>query len=82
VQVLNPDGHDQSQQRFGLYRWHIPDPVRFQKDLRVTIQDLGWKHDGTYLPLTDDIASVAYWYQMEPHQPFPQLPAKDQLEIY
>lgn len=43
VQVIEPDGLYQSQQRFGLYRWHIADPVRFETDLRVTIQALGWK---------------------------------------
>lgn len=80
IQVIKPDGHYVSQERFGLYRWHIPDPVRFNKDLRVTIQDLGWRHNRTYLPLQDDIASVAYWYQMEPHAPFPKLPDKDHLE--
>ena len=52
-----------------LYRWHIPDPIRFTKDLRVTIQALGWQDDGTYLPLADDIASVAYWYQAESSNP-------------
>jgi hypothetical protein len=82
IQAIQPDGHYQSQQRFGLYRWHIPDPVRFDTDLRVTIQDLGWRKNGTYLPLMDDIASVAFWYQTEPHAPFPALPGKDQLEVY
>lgn len=81
VQVLRPDGLYQSQQRFGLYRWHIPDPIRFEKDLRITIQALGWRGGGKYLPLMDDIASVAYWYQTEPHAPFPKLPTKDQLEV-
>jgi len=81
VQVLKPDGLYQSQQRFGLYRWHIVDPVRFESDLRVTIQDLGWREDGTYLPLRDDIASVAFWYQLEPHAAFPKLPPKNELEI-
>jgi len=81
IQVLRPDGLYQSQQRFGLYRWHIPDPVRFDSDLRVTIQALGWHSGGRYLPLMDDIASVAYWYQLEPHARFPRLPAKDQLEV-
>jgi Protein of unknown function (DUF2961) len=81
VQVLKPDGLYQSQQRFGLYRWHVPDPIRFESDLRVTIQALGWTSGGRYLPLTDDIASVAFWYQAEPHAPFPKLPAKEQLEI-
>ena len=66
IQVLKPDGLYVSQQRFGLYRWHIVDPVRFETDLRVTIQALGWRNDRRYLPLTDDIASVAFWYQMEP----------------
>ena len=47
LQVLQPDGLYQSQQRFGLYRWHIVDPVRFETDLRVTIQDLGWRLDGS-----------------------------------
>jgi hypothetical protein len=68
-------------QRFGLYRWHIADPIRFEKDLKVTIQALGWKPKGPYLPLEDDIASVAYWYQTEPHVKFPALPAKQDLLI-
>jgi hypothetical protein len=80
-QVLAPDGLYRSQQRFGLYRWHIMDPIRFQRDLRVTIQALGWRSQGRYLPLQDDIASTAFWYQREPHAPFPQLPDKDFLEV-
>jgi hypothetical protein len=80
-QVLRPDGLYASQQRFSLYRWHIMDPVRFESDLRVTIQALGWRSDGRYLPLRDDIASVAYWYQAEPHAPFPSLPPRDVLEL-
>jgi hypothetical protein len=57
--------------RYGLYRWHVLDPVRFEKDLKVTIQALGWWPGGKYQPLQDDIASVAYWYQAEPHADFP-----------
>ena len=79
--VIRPDGLYQSQQRFSLYRWHIADPVRFERDLKVTIQALGWRAGGRYLPLQDDIASVAYWYQQEPHGSFPALPGKDQLEL-
>jgi hypothetical protein len=82
AQVIRPDGLYQSQQRFGLYRWHITDPIRFESDLRVTIQALGWKFNGKYQPLTDDIASVAFWYQMEPHNPFPKLPSKDDLAVH
>ncbi len=60
---------------WSLYRWHIQDPVNFDEDLRVTIQALGWGPDGKYKKMADDIASVAYWYQTEPHAPFPKLPA-------
>ncbi len=84
-QVIKPDGLYRSQQRFGMYRWHITDPIRFKEDLRVTIQALGWRaiRNGIrrYLPLQDDIASVGYWYQTEPHAPFPALPDADGLEI-
>ncbi len=84
-QVIRPDGGPRSQQRFGMYRWHIMDPIRFQQDLRVTIQALGWraKRDGMqrYLPLRDDIASTCFWYQAEPHAPFPPLPDADFLEV-
>ena len=80
-QVIRPDGAYRANQRFGLYRWHIADPIRFDNDLKVTIQALGWTGDGRYLPLRDDIASVAYWYQTEPHKTFPVLPTKDELEV-
>jgi hypothetical protein len=80
-QVIRPDGGYRSQMRFGMYRWHIPDPVRFEHDLRVTIQALGWRSGGRYLQLQDDIASVAYWYQTLPTAPFPPLPDRDALEI-
>ena len=74
AQVIPPDQVDQPGQRYGLYRWHITDPVRFDRDLKVTIQALGWQSGGRYLPLGDDISSVAFWYQTEPHAPFPKLP--------
>ena len=80
-QVIRPDGTYKANQRFGLYRWHVMDPIRFEKDLKVTLQALGWRSEGRYLPLQDDIASVAYWYQTLPTAPFPQLPDKDYLEI-
>ncbi|MEZ6073905.1 MAG: glycoside hydrolase family 172 protein [Pirellulales bacterium] len=73
--------HDGPQRRFGEYRWHVTDPVRFEDDLKVTIQSLGWQSEGRYLPLEDDLASVAYWYQLEPHRPFPPLPTKDRLIV-
>ncbi|NLE43551.1 MAG: DUF2961 domain-containing protein [Chloroflexi bacterium] len=80
-QVIRPDGVYRSQMRFGMYRWHIPDPIRFEEDLAVTIQALGWRSNGPYLPLQDDIASVAYWYQTLPTAPFPALPERNFLEV-
>lgn len=80
-QVIRPDGLYVSQQRFGMYRWHVMDPIRFEDELKVTIQDLGWRTGRRYLPQKSDMISVAYWYQMEPHRPFPKLPAKNDLEV-
>lgn len=80
-QVIRPDGTYNSQQRFGLYRWHIVDPIRFKKDLKVTIQDLGWRHGGRYLPQKSDISSVSFWYQSEPHAKFPKLPSWQEIEV-
>jgi hypothetical protein len=61
------------------------DPIRFRQDLRVTIQALGWcstlEGKPRYLPLQDDIASTAFWYQAEPHAPFPELPDPNYLEV-
>lgn len=71
----------QVQKRFGMYRFHVADPIRFEKNLKVTIQALGWRDKHRYLPLQDDIASVAFWYQTLPSVKFPPLPDKDYLEI-
>jgi hypothetical protein len=80
-QVIRPDRLYDSQMRFGMYRWHLTDPIYFQTDLKVTMQALGWRSGGRYLPLQDDIASVAYWYQDQPATAFPKLPDRDDLEI-
>jgi hypothetical protein len=80
-QVIRGDGLYNVAQRFGLYRWHIADPIRFEKNLKVTLQALGWRSGGRYLPLQDDIASVVFWYQSGPHGAFPKLASKDELEI-
>jgi hypothetical protein len=61
--------------KHALYRWHLPDPIRFTRRIRAAIQALGWWPNGKYQPLTDDLASVAYWYQTEPHGPYPRYPA-------
>lgn len=67
--------------RFNLYRWHIVDPIRFKQEIKITIQDLGWRSAARFLPQQSDLASVAYWYQTLPTAKFPALPDKDYLEI-
>ena len=61
--------------KHGLYRFHIMDPIRFEKEIKVTIQALGWYPNGKFEPLTDDIASTVYWYQTHPHKKFPAFPS-------
>lgn len=80
-QVIKPDGLYRANQRFGMYRFHILDPIYFEEDLKVTMQALGWRSQGRFLPLQDDIASVAYWYQTEPHVKFKTLPDRNGLEV-
>lgn len=71
--VLKHPGTD-GPPKWSLYRWHIMDPIHFDHDLRATIQALGWWPTRKYQPLADDIASVAFWYQQEPHATFPPIP--------
>jgi hypothetical protein len=80
-QVTGTDNFGRGNQRFGMYRWHIPDPIRFATDLRVDVQALGWRSGGRYLVLQDDVASTALWYQTAPHAPFPPLGSADDLEV-
>lgn len=82
AKVSRPDGFHRMNQRFSLYRWHLPDPINFETDLRVTIQALGWRSADRYLPLRDDISSVAYWYMDRICDSFPELPSVEYLEIY
>ena len=55
--------------RWCVYRWHLDAPLAFQKSARFTIEH------GTGNDRSDSFSSVAYWYQAEPHAPFPPLPA-------
>ena len=70
-----------------VYRFHIPDPVTFKKSLRVEIEHKGSQDfpDGTgngYIERDDLMSSVAYWYQTEPHKPWPALPVgRDRLPL-
>jgi hypothetical protein len=66
--------------RASVYRWHIPDPVAFKKSLRVEIEHKGsqvfpdGKRSG-FIERDDLFSSVAFWYQTEPHKPWPALPS-------
>ena len=84
-QVLKPDGLYASQQRFGMYRWHILDDIAFESDLRVTVQALGIgpaQHNGgrfRYRLLQEDIASTALFYLDSPCLPEGSRPAPPSL---
>lgn len=80
-QIIRPDGLYRSQTRFGLYRWHLTDPIVFQKDIRLTIQALGWRSGGRYLPLQEDISCVSYFYLDKPSCKLPKLGTCDELEL-
>ncbi|MCR4409595.1 MAG: DUF2961 domain-containing protein [Candidatus Saccharicenans sp.] len=54
-----------------VYRFHLPDPIPFSRSIRVTIEH-GHANDRS-----DFYSSVAYWYQAEPHKPFPPFPPVD-----
>lgn len=81
AQVMRPDGMYRSQMRFGMYRWHITDPISFEKDIRVTIQALGWRSGKRYLPLQDDISCVAFFYLNMPYCNMPEIGSPDDLEM-
>lgn len=80
-QVLRPDGLYHSQQRFGMYRWHLPDPIRFERTLHVDVQGLGWRSGRRYLQLQDDIASTAFFYLDRTSTHRPATPEADHLEV-
>ncbi|WP_031465432.1 glycoside hydrolase family 172 protein [Sciscionella sediminilitoris] len=80
-QILRPDGLYRSQQRFGMYRWHIPDPLRFSENLRITVQALGWRSLDRYLPLQDDMASTALFYLDRTSTHRPPEPDYDRMEV-
>lgn len=81
AKIIRPNGLYSANTRFSMYRWHICDPVYFKEDLRVTIQALGWRDGGRYLPLKDDISSVAFWYQDTVCENMPKMLTEDELEI-
>jgi hypothetical protein len=59
--------------RISWYRWHLADPARFARSIRVSIEH------GHANRRSDDYSSTAYWYQLEPHRPFGILPVLQRL---
>ena len=72
-QVIRPNRLYDSQMRFGMYRWHITDPIYFKKDIKLTMQALGWRSGHRYLPLQDDIASSPIGIRMSRQNPYRRL---------
>ncbi len=81
LNISPTDDTYKSNRRFSLYRWHLTDPIHFDEDIRVTIQALGWRSEGRYLPLQDDISSTAFFYLDHPADVCGTLPDKDGLEL-
>ena len=75
--IHNPYHNDDIMPQRGFYRWHILDPVSFDENLRVTIQQIGVGYRGLF-ERQDDVASVAYWYQTLPHVKFKSLLPKEE----
>lgn len=62
--------------KISVYRYHIQDPIMFDKSIKVTIEHGHNNHR------SDDLSSTAYWYQSEPHVKFAPLPkVKDRLPL-
>jgi hypothetical protein len=51
-----------------MYRFHVEDPIRFERSIRVTIET------GHANALANDYSSTAYWYQRERRRALPALP--------
>jgi hypothetical protein len=58
---------------FTLYRWHLPDPITWQKECRITIQQLAWPKEGVSYT-SDDWCCSTFWYEPTPSEPLPPFP--------
>ena len=73
-------GNGESPKKLSMYRFHIEDCIGFEKDIKVTVDTIGWQTDRKkYKHLSEDVASVAFWYQSEPHVKFKPLPPREKL---
>lgn len=69
------------QPRYMLYRWHVPDPIHFQQDFRMTLQNIHHSSTHGWQYRRDDYSSVAYWYQTLPSVPLKELPSDEALDM-
>ena len=81
LSILKSDNLYNPNLRFSMYRWHINDPIYFNKNIKVTVQALGWRSEGRYYTRMDDISSVAFWYQKGVNGKPMVIPSRDELEI-
>jgi hypothetical protein len=63
----------QKEKLFTMYRWHIQDPVYWNKDIRVTIQQIGASKERGYFERQDDWSATTFWYEPVPSEPLPTL---------
>jgi hypothetical protein len=61
---------------YTLYRWHLPDPIYWKKDIRVTLQQIGagGVQGGGYYNKQEDVSAAAFWYEPIPSAPLPEMP--------
>lgn len=74
-QSLGQEPADIGTARMSSYRWHLPDPIKFQKSFKMLLDNHHYR-DGYR---TDIYETVAFWYQSEPHRPFPALPKPEDM---
>ena len=74
------EGRYDYQPRFMMYRWHVPDPICFDRSIRAVIQNIHYTQYGCR-PRRDDYSSTAYWYQNLPSSPLKPLPSDEELEV-
>ena len=68
-------GANLSQGRFqSFYRWHLPDPIYWTKEARITIQQIAWGESDGLAEVQDDWSAATFWYEPVPSAPLPEMP--------
>ena len=63
-----------------MYRWHLPDPIFWEKECRITIQQIGWSREAenNLFERQDDWSCATFWYEPVPSEPLPELPSAEE----